>query len=390
MSARTSSEVVIGHCPVCRSTATREFLRREGVPVHQNLLYPTPEAARRAARGTLRMCVCRDCGFIFNAAFVAAKLEYGPLYDASQDSSSVFAIHRAELVRHLVESRGIRGRRVVELGCGKGTFLRQLVSFPGGGNSGFGFDPSYTGPDTDLDGRLRFHRAFFDESCDVEADAVVCRHVIEHVADPVALLGGLRRALGDREGDVRVFFETPDVDWILRNRVIWDFFYEHCSLFTESSLRTAFETAGFRVSTVRRVFEAQYLWLEAEPGKPTRAPRDVGDLESLALDYAAVEEQLLDGWRDKLGGTRVAIWGAGAKGSTFANLVDPDGVLIDCVVDLNPNKQGHFLPGTGHPIVDYRELPRRGVGEVILMNPNYREENRALLDRDRISAVLVE
>ena len=75
----------------------------------------------------------------------------------------------------------------------------------------------------------------------------------------------------------------------------------------------------------------------------------------------------------------MALWGAGAKGVTVANLLDPHCVLIDCVVDLNPNKQGHFIPGTGHPIVSPSELLGRGVKNAILMNPNYRQENLKIL-----------
>ena len=87
---------------------------------------------------------------------------------------------------------------------------------------------------------------------------------------------------------------------------------------------------------------------------------------------------------------RVALWGAGAKGSTFANLIDPDRALIDCVVDLNPGKQGRFIPGSGHPIVDYRELASRNVTDAVLMNPNYRAENLKLLQAAQINARLIE
>jgi hypothetical protein len=83
--------------------------------------------------------------------------------------------------------------------------------------------------------------------------------------------------------------------------------------------------------------------------------------------------------QSSLTGPKTAIWGAGAKGVTFANLADPTGTLIDCVVDLNPHKQGHFMPGTGHPIVAPAALEERGVKRAILMNPNYRDENQRLL-----------
>ena len=70
--------------------------------------------------------------------------------------------------------------------------------------------------------------------------------------------------------------------------------------------------------------------------------------------------------------------------------MDPKRELITCVVDLNPQKQGKYLPGTGHPIVDYLVLPDLGVTTAILMNPNYREENQALLRQASLSVKLVD
>jgi hypothetical protein len=53
--------------------------------------------------------------------------------------------------------------------------------------------------------------------------------------------------------------------------------------------------------------------------------------------------------------------------------------LLTCVVDLNPAKQGHYLAGTGHPIIDYRRLDGYGVSAAILTNLNYYAENLLLL-----------
>jgi hypothetical protein len=59
-------------------------------------------------------------------------------------------------------------------------------------------------------------------------------------------------------------------------------------------------------------------------------------------------------------------------------------------VDLNPNKQGRFIPGTGHPIVQPTDLPARQVKNAILMNPNYRLENLQLLDKAGIELNLID
>jgi hypothetical protein len=103
----------------------------------------------------------------------------------------------------------------------------------------------------------------------------------------------------------------------------------------------------------------------------------------LAHNFATSEHELLKKWEIKIKKLatkgKVALWGAGAKGVTFANLIDPMGQWIDCIIDLNPNKQGKYIPGTGHPIVSYQAIAERGIKTAILMNPNYYQENLALL-----------
>ena len=86
----------------------------------------------------------------------------------------------------------------------------------------------------------------------------------------------------------------------------------------------------------------------------------------------------------------VALWGAGAKGCTLAALVDPDATLVDSLVDINPGKQGHFVAGTGHPILAPAQAAARGVRSAILMNPNYLDECREMLQRDRVDIQLLE
>ena len=71
----------------------------------------------------------------------------------------------------------------------------------------------------------------------------------------------------------------------------------------------------------------------------------------------------------------ISIWGAGAEGVTFANLVDPSCSLISYLIDINPNKQGHYIPGTGHQIINYKDIKKYDVDSVILMNQNYFDEN---------------
>ncbi len=370
-------------CPICLQTRLSLCLERDEVPVFQNALFKYRNDAKNIDRGTLQIVVCHNCGFIFNSAFRPDKAPYGRHYDNNQTCSREFSQYLELRVQELVERRSIRDCTIVEVGCGNGWFINHLVS-ASPGTIGYGFDPAYRGNEQALNGRvLFFDRNYGAGDAALNADIVICRHVIEHVVDPLDLLAAVRLTV-EHSNNAIVFFETPDVEWVLLNYVIWDFFYEHCSYFSSGSLRWAFERAGFEVDRVERVFGDQYLWLEAMPAKGSLATsRAAGPIPAFAENFRAREPALRRAWQQQVlrlqQNGKVGVWGAGAKGVTFLNLIDPSAELIDCAVDLNPAKQGQFIGGTGHPIIAPDELKDRGVSSALLMNPNYRDENSRLV-----------
>lgn len=392
----------IRQCPVCRSPQTDPFLSRRGVPVHQNMLFRSQEEAVAMKRGELHLLICEHCGFIYNASFEPSKLEYGAAYNNSQNFSPAFHRYTNSLAAHIAQRMKGSGKRIIEVGCGKATFLHQLFELDEE-MTGYGFDPSYEGPETAYNGRLRFVKDIYGPKYEsIRADFVVCRHVIEHIPDPVRLLGSIRKALS-QSPHALVFFETPCVEWILRHTAVWDFFYEHCSYFSPFSLSKAFAESGFRTGEIRHIFQGQYLWLEASlahDGKDGGIAAEGDRLDDaiatvkLARAYRERESAVFERWRNRLFELahrgKPAVWGAGAKGVTFANLFDPHREQIACIVDANPGKQGGYLPGTGHPIVSYTELRRLGITDVLLMNPNYKEEVLQIAENHRLPIKLTE
>jgi SAM-dependent methyltransferase len=368
-------------CPVCHSEDQRPLLSRRGVPVHQNLLLASRAEARATPLGDLDVRVCLSCGFGQNVAFREELLSYGHGYENTQTFSPTFERHVEQRISEMV-AEGVRGKRVLEIGCGKGEFLTALCR--AGGNDGVGFDPSYVGPDATLDGRVRFVRQLFGSTgLPMAADVVVCRHVIEHVADPVGFLSSIRRVLPDTS-DAVTYFETPSLEWILGGGVVWDFFYEHCSYFSGDGLLNALRASGFGPVEQRPVFEGQYQWLKARPAAEALVLRQASpDLAVLLESYRAREVSLLTRWAETVDALSsagsLAVWGAGAKGVTFVNLLDPTAARVRCLVDINPAKQGHFAPGTGHPVVAPVALGSLGITDAIMMNPNYKEETREIV-----------
>lgn len=252
-------------------------------------------------------------------------------------------------------------------------------------NIGFGFDPSYVGEERLASGRLTFEKKYFNSSCrGFKADALLCRHVIEHIAEPMTFLQEIKNALVD-SSNCRLFFETPCVNWIFENQVIWDFFYEHCSLFNQISLEKIFNRVGFFVNKISHVFGGQYLWLEGENRGRISSAENVANSGTVdkMRKFAAYEKETIDRWHatvsEKCRTGKLGVWGAGAKGVTFVNLIDPDCEKIKLVIDLNPEKHQKFIPGSGHPVVGPETASNSGIINIIVMNPNYIEEIRAIL-----------
>jgi SAM-dependent methyltransferase len=375
--------MALTQCTVCGSSALVPFIRRDGVPVHQNHPVPTRDAARAVARGDLHLDFCTACGFIFNVEFDEAKLAFGELYVADQTWSPAYDQHVASLVDQLIAS-GIRRKRVVEIGCGTGDFLKRLCER--GENYGFGYDPAYLGPETAVDGRITFVRKLFDANTrPPEADLVICRHVLAHVPRPFELLRQVRRAIGKRPAPL--FIETAALEWTLDHIVVQDFYYEYCSYHSEHSMRTAAHRAGFEVASISRLFGGQYMWVEARPTDVATASisTDPGDLPARVEHFRQERQREIERWAELIARARregpVCIWGVGAKGVTFLNLLDCNAELIAFAVDRNPRKQGRFVAGTGHPIASPDALRGSDIRSVLVMNDHYREEIRAEIDR---------
>jgi hypothetical protein len=50
------------------------------------------------------------------------------------------------------------------------------------------------------------------------------------------------------------------------------------------------------------------------------------------------------------------------------------GEAVAALIDLNPHKQGRFVPGTGHPVLAPATLKAQPPDAVIVLNPQYRDE----------------
>ncbi|MEO5841221.1 MAG: class I SAM-dependent methyltransferase [Acidimicrobiales bacterium] len=372
----------IAVCPVCAGTDTAQLLHHSSVPTNNAILCDDPAAALGWPVGEFRLTLCHGCGFIFNADFDQQLVEYSGRIEETQAFSPHFVRYAEALAGEWIEHYGIRNQTVLEVGCGKAEFLSLMCEI--GENTGIGYDPA-----VHLE-RFEAHAAskltlitelFGDEQIGLDADALVCRHTLEHIPAVHEFLSMLHCWAVARSTPPIVLFEVPDVERVLDEVAFWDVFYEHCSYFTADTLRYAFERAGFDVLAVRRVYDGQYLVLEARPRAAENAEpmpavcSSVGPVVALAGRFVDRYRSITSVCRANLerfvsDGKTVVLWGGGAKAVSFLTSLEV-GHLVELAVDVNPNKQGKFLVGTGHAVVGPEQLVGYSSLQLVVMNPVY-------------------
>jgi hypothetical protein len=369
-------------CPNCHTYGAETFYQVRQVPVHSVLQLESRAEALAYPRGDIDLAHCPACGFVFNAIFDADVHEYSARYESTQRFSRMFSAFATQQARELVDRWGIRGKTVIEIGCGQGEFLTQVCEL--GENRGLGFDPAYRAEplDSPAADRIQFIADFYGEAyAHHRADAVICKMTLEHIDRTYEFMQTVRRSV--TSPDTLVFFQVPNGRYVLDDLAFWDVYYEHCSYFTLGSLARLFRQTHFEVLALETIYDNQYITIVAKPAPAATvaALPEENDLDAIAASVAHFRQNAparIAHWRDMLrglhaAGQRVVLWGGGSKGVTFLNacgLAD----AVEYVVDVNPNKAGMFMAGTGQQIVSPAFLTDYRPDAVVVMNPIYCDE----------------
>lgn len=332
---------------------SRILYEEDGFPIFQNRVYETLEAAVNCPRGDIRIIEDEQTGLIFNSSFRSALMRYDSNYNNEQSVSPFFRDHLLGVSKIISDALG--RHELVEVGCGKGFFLEMLLA------DGFdvtGFDPTYEGDNP------RVVKQYFSRDVLRPSKGLILRHVLEHIPDPFDFLCQLRDANG---GSGLIYIEVPCFDWICEKRAWFDIFYEHVNYFRARDFYKMFGS----VLSCEHTFGRQYLSI-------------VGELATLTKPQHE-EQHLIDFPDDFLSGLNSVehnetehsfVWGGASKGVIFSLLRQRIGRPVTAVVDVNPAKQGKYLPVTGLKVLSpadaLRHLPDGAA--VYVMNSNYIDE----------------
>lgn len=357
-------------CLACKSVYNYPLARWDRMPLSILGLPRTKTEALNTRDFVMDVRQCASCGHVFHTEFNREHVPYRDGSNMVYNQGDAWSAYQDGLAEEWAERYDLNNCTVVEIGCGEGLFIERLLPR---GNRCIGFEP---GPDAEkLEPKgIEAFREYFQGArmFELEPKAILCRHVLEHLASPIDFLEDLAMACREAGTSPVVLAETPLIEKALRRHRINDFQYEHVSYFTINSMRTLFERAGFDVLELTPRFGDEVVTIAARP-KTDPAQRSRRD-EALAF-HQSVQSQVekiratLNAWRD--GSEAIGIWGGTGRGMALMNIFGVDADLIPFVFDSDLRKAGSFVPGTGQEIRPPSDLAIHPMDR-ILITSNWR------------------
>jgi 2-polyprenyl-3-methyl-5-hydroxy-6-metoxy-1,4-benzoquinol methylase len=303
---------------------------------------------------------CPSCGLVQTTHEPVPY--YREVIRASAFSSEMRAFRRIQFA-NFVQQYGLRGKRLLEVGCGHGEYL---ALFAEAGVYAHGLEYGAAAVEDCLAQGLEVTRGFVEHATQMlpsaPFDAFATMNFLEHWPDPRASLRGLSNNLGD--GGLGLI-EVPNFDMILRQRLFTEFISDHICYFTRNTLTSLLHVSGFEVISCEPIWH-DYI-LSAVVSKRVRC-----DVSGFSVAHERLQLEI-SSFLSRHAAQGVAIWGAGHQAlSTIALLNIADHVRY--VVDSAPFKQDKFTPATHLKIVAPEQLEREPVGAIIVMAASYSDE----------------
>jgi 2-polyprenyl-3-methyl-5-hydroxy-6-metoxy-1,4-benzoquinol methylase len=341
----------------------------------------------------LRALVCARCFLVQLEEFETPEQIFSDYAYFSSYSSS-WLEHSRRYAEQMIERLSLDGdSKVVEIASNDGYLLQYFADRQ---ISVLGIEPAANVAEVAVEKGIPTVVEFFGEEVarqlagEGSADLLLGNNVLAHVPDLNDFVAGMSVLL--KPGGV-ITMEFPHLMRLMQDNQ-WDTIYhEHFSYFSFLTVSAVFAAHHLRVFDVQelpthggslRIYAAH----DDDADKPdSAAARELAERER-AAGYERLEtysgygrrveqdkRQILSFLIDlKQQGLRVAAYGAPAKGNTLLNYCGVRRDMIEYTCDLNPHKQGHFLPGSHIPIRSPDQLREDRPDVVVILPWNLKDE----------------
>lgn len=392
------------HCIACGHSLpeTALFTLKQAPASAQDI--PDRETVEEDQGVDLPLYQCSCCGLVqFDCQPVSY---YRDVIRAGGYSTTMTELRRNQY-RHLIDTWHLDGKKFIEVGCGRGEFLKVLTEFP---VEAYGMEHREELVEEAVKSGLSVWREF-PETADQQFengpfDVFLSFNFLEHQPEPGVMLEAIYHNLSE---DGMGLVTVPALEYILEQGSYYELIRDHLAYYSFETLRALLEKYGFAVleeeminrDTISMVVKKKPHWsFESSAQRKDEAAAENSenpsnpDWNSGAATVSV--EPLTDGYRIVMDeATKLmeqlhqedktfALWGASHQGFTLA-ATTPLGSRAEYMIDSAPFKQGKFAPASHLPIVAPDEFFANPVDVVLIAAPGYTDEIAGII-RERFGS----
>ncbi len=366
----------LGMSPLCESYVSAEQLNS------MEPFYP------------LHVRICGNCFLVQLEEYVDPQHIFTE-YAYFSSYSSAWLKHAESYVAMVAERFGLnQSSHVIEVASNDGYLLQYCIAQ---GIPALGIEPARNVAEVAIQKGVPTRIAFFGEQTALllaaegkSANLLLGNNVLAQVPDINDFVKGMKILL---KPDGVITIEFPHLMRLMEENQFDTIYHEHFSYFSFITAEKIFAAHGLTLFDVEelpthggslRIYARHSDNLSREVGprvhelrarEETAGITRLDSYDEFAEKVKETKRKLLDFLISaKRQGKSIAGYGAPGKGNTMLNYCGIRSDFLDYTVDLNPYKQGKFLPGTHIPIFSPEKIRETRPDYLLILPWNFKEE----------------
>jgi len=343
-------------CRLCGRSLFETFvLTLQRVPASAQSLVDDLNNISDSATIDLILAECSGCGLL---QLTNQPVNYYKEVITSASVSQKMLNFRHDQLQNWVEKYNLKGKRIIEIGCGNGYLLDILEEL---GTEAWGLEYSSTSVKVAQNRGRKVIQGYPNEifSEIPSFDGFICINFLEHSPDPGEFIQGIHKFINN--GAIGLV-EVPNFEKDILFERYYDLIIDHLSYFTQATLERALSLNGFDILSTGKCWDDDDIYAIVKK----REPLNYEHWKTSNLILRQIDSVLSD---PKF--KRVAVWGASHQSLSLLSMTHS---LPICIIDSAPFKQNKYEPCRGIKIIPPNDLKQFNIDTIIVMAAAYSDE----------------